>query len=114
MLAMFGIKDYVIAGLVAVILMCGTYYKIVVSELKTEVSELTGTIRIKMAEIEIQNAAIISMAADFEQKSKEAQVVKTEIHTRYKVIYQTVDNFVKDDNATDCDNLRKFASSINW
>ena len=114
MLSMFGVKDYVIAGLVALLLVVGGYYKVKVSGLETEVATLTGTVQVKMAEIEMQNAAIKQMEVDHEAKLKESVQVKTEIETKYKVVYKTIDRFVKDENATDCDNLRKFASTVVW
>ena len=114
MLSMFGTKDYVIAGLVALLLLGGGYYKIVVAGLEKDVVELEGKVQYKMAEIEMQNQAILQLAADYDKKLNESVQVKTEIETRYKVVYKTIDRFVKDENATDCDNLRKFASTVTW
>ena len=114
MLSMFSIKDYVIAGLVALLLLGGGYYKIVVAGLEKDVAELEGKVQYKMAEVEMQNQAILQLAADYDKKLNESAQVKTEIQTRYKVIYKTIDTFVKDENATDCDNLRKFANTVTW
>ena len=114
MLSMFGIKDYALAALGVVLVVTVMWYKGEVAVLELDKANLETEVVSKQAALDLQNQAIEALKVDYESKLAESKVTKTEIQTRYKVVYNTIEKFVKDENATDCDNLRKFAGSIVW
>lgn len=81
---------------------------------KSDIKELQNTIIIKRAEIETQNALIKQNETDYQKNLEEANKQSIIIKDRFKVIYKEIDTFKKDENATDCNNLRTFANSVKW
>lgn len=62
--------------------------------------------------LDFQNSAILSNKADYERKLAELPKVIEKIKVRYKVIYEELDNWKGDENATDCQNADSYLRSI--
>ena len=84
-----------------------SYYPDRVRALESERNEF------KMA-LEFQNDALLKDKEEYERKLKELPKEIEKITTRYKVIYEDVDNWKGDINATDCENSYNFLVNANY
>ena len=64
--------------------------------------------------LDLQNASLLKQKEDYEKKLSELPKEIEKITVRYKVIYQGIDAWKGDDNATDCENANSFLRSINY
>lgn len=64
--------------------------------------------------LEFQNATILHDAEEHDKKLKELPREIEKITTRYKVIYENIDTWDGDKNASDCDNADAFLRSFNY
>ena len=104
MLSLFGIKDYIFAGVVVMLL------------------AYVGILKYDLADLEANNLALNNQIVSFEALAKdevkeaeakvitvekEVEVVKWKTDTKIK----TIKEYVKDENITDCQNAMAFARS---
>ena len=61
-----------------------------------------------------QNASLLKQKEDYEKKLSELPKEIEKITVKYKVIYQGIDDWQGDKNATDCTNADSFLRSINY
>lgn len=64
--------------------------------------------------LEYQNATILKDAEEYERKLKELPKEITKIKTKYKVIYENIDDWEGDKNASDCENAGTYLHSFNY
>lgn len=59
-----------------------------------------------------QNETLLRESKQYEDKLKELPKEIEKIVTRYVAVYQTIDNFVKDENETDCNASHRLLSTF--
>lgn len=64
--------------------------------------------------LEFQNTTLMRDAEEHEKRLKELPKVIEKITVRYKTIYENIDTWEGDDNASDCDNADKYLRSFNY
>lgn len=64
--------------------------------------------------LEFQNAAILKEAEEHKRKLAELPKEITKVKTRYKVIYENIDTWEGDKNASDCENALNFMHSFDY
>jgi hypothetical protein len=64
--------------------------------------------------LEVQNATLLEEAKKYEQKLKALPTEITKIQTKYKVIYEEIDQWKGDTNASDCENADSFLRSFQY
>ena len=104
MLSLFGIKDYIFAGVVVMLL------------------AYVGILKYDLADLEANNLALNNQVVSFEAlakaETKEAEAKVVEVIKEVEVIkwktdtkIKTIKEYVKDENLTDCQNAMAFARS---
>ena len=100
-------RELIMASMAIVLAFVLSYYPDRVRALESERNEF------KMA-LEFQNDALLKDKEEYERKLKELPKEIEKITTRYKVIYEDVDNWKGDINATDCENSYNFLVNANY
>ncbi len=100
-------RELLMASMAIVLAFVLSYYPNRVKALESERNEY------KMA-LEFQNDALLKDKEEYERKLKELPKEIEKITTRYKVIYENIDNFKKDENETDCNASYRFLSTFNY
>lgn len=98
-----------IALLVAIVSWYGTY-----SYLSNRLDVVEAERASYEQALEFQNASLLKQKEDYEKKLSELPKEIEKITVRYKVIYQGIDDWEGDKNATDCENTDSFLRSINY
>jgi hypothetical protein len=98
-----------IALLVAIISWYGTYWY-----LSNRLDVVVAEKALHEQALDFQNASLLKQKEDYEKKLSELPKEIEKITVRYKVIYQGIDDWKGDDNATDCENANSFLRSINY
>jgi len=104
MLSLFGIKDYLFAGVVIALLAYIGILKYSISDLEADnlalnnqVVSFTAVVNASQKEAEVKVVEVI----------KEVEVIKWKTETKIK----TIKEYVKDENLTECQNALSFARS---
>ena len=64
--------------------------------------------------LEFQNETLLNDSKKYEERLKTLPKQIEKITTRYKVIYENIDEWDGDKNATDCQNARDFLTGFNY
>jgi hypothetical protein len=64
--------------------------------------------------LEFQNASLLKHKKEYDEKLSKLPKEIEKITVRYKVIYQGIDDWKGDDNATDCENADNYLRSFNY
>lgn len=64
--------------------------------------------------LEFQNATLLQQQKEYEEKLQKLPKEIEKITTKYEVIYSGIDNFIKDENETDCNASYRFLSTFNY
>jgi len=94
-------------------LLCGLFYilwMMTVSNLKDVKSERE---QYKQA-LEFQNASLLQQKKEYDEKLSKLPTEIEKITVRYKVVYQDIDDWKGDENATDCENAGNYLRSFNY
>lgn len=75
---------------------------------------LQEKISLKKAEIEVQNALIIANKIDMDKRLKVVNEDLAAINKRYQMLWDDINKWEGDKNATSCDNARNFLNSRTW
>lgn len=78
-----------------------------------EISSLTIERNQYKSALEFQNEQIIKNKTEYDDNLAKANSKKEKIVIRYKVIYETIDNFGKDKNET-CDDSLRFLNDFSY
>jgi hypothetical protein len=81
---------------------------------ETMIKTLQGTVATKKAEIEVQNALILANKVDTDKRLKEVNEELVAITKRYQTLWDDINQWEGDKNATSCDNARNFLNSRKW
>ena len=104
MLSMFGIKDFIFAGVVVALLAYVGVLKYTVSGLEEDKLALNNQIvsfeALAKAEVKEAEAKVVEVI-------KEVEVIKWKTDTKIK----TIKEYIKDENQSDCQNAMSFARS---
>ena len=100
-------RELIMASMAIVLAFVLSYYpnRVKVLESERNVFEMA---------LEFQNDALLKDKEEYERKLKELPKEIEKIKIRYKVIYEGIDNWEGDINATDCENASKFLHSVNY
>ena len=86
----------------------------VLSYYPNRVKALEGERNVFEMALEFQNDALLKDKEEYERKLAKLPKEIEKIKIRYKVIYESIDNWEGDVNATDCENASKFLNSVNY
>ena len=64
--------------------------------------------------LEYQNASLLKHKKEYDEKLSKLPTEIEKITVRYKVIYQGIDDWKGDENATDCENAGNYLRSFNY
>lgn len=78
------------------------------------IKDLQEKISLKKAEIEVQNALILANKVDTDKRLKEVNEDLAAINKRYQMLWDDINKWEGDKNATSCDNARNFLNSRKW
>lgn len=98
-----------IALLIAIISWCGTYWY-----LSNRLDVVVAERAIYEQALDFQNASLLKQKEDYEKKLSELPKEIEKITIKYKVIYQGIDDWKGDINATDCENADSYLRSFNY
>jgi hypothetical protein len=82
--------------------------------MKISNTKLIADINIYKTALEYQNASLLKHKKEYDEKVSKLPTEIEKITVRYKVIYQGIDDWKGDDNATDCENANSFLRSVNY
>lgn len=105
MLSMFGIKDYIFAGIVITLLAYVGVLKFENNSLTSQNTVLGDRITSFTA---ITRASKIEADTKKEEVIKEVEVIKWKTQTKIK----TIKEYIRDENLTDCNNAMSFSRSF--
>jgi len=77
-------------------------------------TKLEADINIYKTALEYQNASLLKHKKEYDEKLSKLPKEIEKITVRYKVIYQGIDDWKGDDNATDCENAAAYLHSFNY
>lgn len=81
---------------------------------ETTIKGLQEKVSLKKAEIEVQNALILANKVDTDKRLKEVNEDLAAINKRYQTLWDDINKWEVDKNATSCDNARNFFNSRKW
>ena len=82
--------------------------------MKISNTKLIADVNIYKTALEYQNASLLKHKKEYDEKVSKLPKEIEKITVRYKVIYQGIDDWKGDDNATDCENADNYLRSFNY
>jgi len=64
--------------------------------------------------LEYQNSSLLKQKKEYDEKLSKLPTEIEKITVKYKVIYQGIDDWKGDENATDCENAGNYLRSFNY
>lgn len=89
-------------------------YNITIPSLKKDVTIAKQETQQHKDALEYKNSTLLRESKKYDDKLKELPKEIEKITTRYVAVYQTIDNFIKDENETDCNASYRMLSTFNY